>query len=59
MGLLLSRYGSRSEFEPMVAIAMPLRTLGAEVRWCAPMDFATEEWDAQDTSGVMPTGGWL
>ncbi len=38
MRVLLSTYGSRGDVEPMVALAVQLRALGAEVRMCAPPD---------------------
>jgi vancomycin aglycone glucosyltransferase len=37
--VLLSRTGSRASVEPLVALAVRLRALGAEVRVCAPPDF--------------------
>jgi vancomycin aglycone glucosyltransferase len=40
MRVLLSVYGSRGDVEPMVALAVRLRALGAEARVCAPPDFA-------------------
>jgi vancomycin aglycone glucosyltransferase len=40
MRVLLSTYGSRGDVEPMAGLAVQLRTLGAEVRVCAPLDFA-------------------
>ena len=40
MRVLLSTWGSRGDVEPLVALAMQLRELGAEVRLCAPPDFA-------------------
>jgi vancomycin aglycone glucosyltransferase len=40
MRVLLSTYGSRGDVEPMVGLAVRLRELGAEVRVCAPPDFA-------------------
>ncbi|WP_336053314.1 glycosyltransferase [Streptomyces sp. CA2R101] len=40
MRVLLSTYGSRGDVEPMVGLAVRLRALGAEVRVCAPPDFA-------------------
>ncbi len=40
MRVLLSTYGSRGDVEPMVGLAARLRALGAEVRVCAPPDFA-------------------
>ena len=38
MRVLLSTYGSRGDVEPMVALAVQLQELGAEVRCCAPPD---------------------
>jgi vancomycin aglycone glucosyltransferase len=40
MRVLLSTYGSRGDVEPMVELAVQLGALGAEVRVCAPPDFA-------------------
>ncbi|SMD11754.1 glycosyltransferase [Kibdelosporangium aridum] len=40
MRVLMSTYGSRGDVEPLVALALRLRELGAEVRMCAPPDFA-------------------
>ncbi|MGH3889516.1 MAG: glycosyltransferase, partial [Pseudonocardiaceae bacterium] len=40
MRVLLSTYGSRGDVEPVVGLAVRLRALGAEVRVCAPPDFA-------------------
>ena len=40
MHVLLSTYGSRGDVEPMVGLAVRLRALGAEMRVCAPPDFA-------------------
>ncbi|RSM69250.1 glycosyltransferase [Kibdelosporangium aridum] len=40
MRVLMSTYGSRGDVEPLVALALRLRELGAEVRLCAPPDFA-------------------
>jgi vancomycin aglycone glucosyltransferase len=36
--VMLSTYGSRGDVEPLVALAVRLRELGAEVRVCAPPD---------------------
>lgn len=36
--VLLSTYGSRGDVEPLVALALRLRELGAQVRMCAPPD---------------------
>jgi len=38
MRVLLSTYGGRGDVEPLVAFAVRLRELGAEVRVCAPPD---------------------
>lgn len=38
MRVLLSTYGSRGDVEPIVAFAVQLQALGAEVRMCAPPD---------------------
>ncbi|MER5466097.1 hypothetical protein ABT010_36740 [Streptomyces sp. NPDC002668] len=38
--MLLSVYGSCGDVEPVVGAALRLRVLGAEVRVCAPPDFA-------------------
>ncbi|MER7107241.1 glycosyltransferase [Streptomyces sp. NPDC000229] len=38
MRVLLVTYGSRGDVEPVVALAVRLRELGAEVRVCAPPD---------------------
>jgi vancomycin aglycone glucosyltransferase len=38
--VLLSTYDSRGDVEPLVALALRLRELGAEVRVCAPPDCA-------------------
>jgi vancomycin aglycone glucosyltransferase len=40
MRVVLSTYGSRGDVEPMTGLALRLRALGAEVRVCAPPDFA-------------------
>jgi vancomycin aglycone glucosyltransferase len=54
MRVLLSTYGSRGDVEPMAGFAGALRALGAEVRVCAPPDFA----DLLDRVGVplVPAG---
>ncbi len=56
MRVLLSTYGSRGDVEPMVGLAARLRALGAEVRVCAPPDFA--ELLAR-VGAPMPAGVWL
>jgi vancomycin aglycone glucosyltransferase len=38
MRVVLSTYGSRGDVEPVAALAVALRALGAEVRVCAPPD---------------------
>ncbi|MDX3454006.1 glycosyltransferase [Streptomyces sp. ME02-8801-2C] len=38
MRVLLSTYGSRGDVQPMAALAVALRELGARVRVCAPSD---------------------
>ncbi|MDX3492264.1 glycosyltransferase [Streptomyces turgidiscabies] len=38
MRVLLSTYGSRGDVQPMAALALALRELGARVRVCAPSD---------------------
>jgi vancomycin aglycone glucosyltransferase len=40
MHVLLSTYDLRGDAEPMVGLAVRLGALGAEVRVCAPPDFA-------------------
>jgi vancomycin aglycone glucosyltransferase len=40
MRVLLTAWGSRGDIEPLAGFAVQLRTLGAEVRMCAPPDFA-------------------
>jgi vancomycin aglycone glucosyltransferase len=40
MRVLLSTYGGRGDVEPLVALAVRLRGLGAEARVCAPPDWA-------------------
>ncbi|TPM27017.1 glycosyltransferase [Mesorhizobium sp. B2-3-4] len=50
MRILLSTYGSRGDVEPMAALGVQLRALGAEVAVCAPPD---EEFAALlDRAGV-------
>jgi vancomycin aglycone glucosyltransferase len=38
MRVLLSTWGSRGDIEPLAALALRLRTLGGELRLCAPPD---------------------
>jgi vancomycin aglycone glucosyltransferase len=42
MRVLLSTYDSRGGVEPLVALAVQLRELGADVRLCAPPDCAEQ-----------------
>ena len=51
---LLSTYGSRGDVEPMVGLALQLGALGAEVRVCAPPDFA--ELPARVGAPPVPVG---
>jgi vancomycin aglycone glucosyltransferase len=55
MRVMLSTYGSRGDVEPMVALAVQLRVLGAEVRVCAPPDF--EDLLARVGVPLVPAGG--
>ena len=49
MRVLLSTYGSRGDVAPMVALAVELRALGADLRVCAPPDQdLTELWTRAD-----------
>ena len=56
MRVLLSTYGSRGDVEPMAGLAVQLRTLGAQVRVCAPPDCA----ELLGNVGVprVPIGVW-
>jgi vancomycin aglycone glucosyltransferase len=40
--VLLSTWGSQGDVEPLLGLAVALRALGAEVRMCAPPDFAQQ-----------------
>jgi vancomycin aglycone glucosyltransferase len=42
MRVLLSTWGSRGDVEPLLGLAVQLRAEGAEVRMCAPPDFAEQ-----------------
>ena len=55
MRVLLSTDGSRGDVEPMVAPAVRLRALGAEVRVCAPPDEEFAEQPALIDDGPTPT----
>ncbi len=54
MRVLLSTWGSRGDVEPMMGFAAALRALGAEVRLCAPPDFA--ELAARACVPLIPMG---
>ena len=56
MRVLLSTYGRRGDVQPMAGLAVQLRTLGAEVRVCAPPDCA--ELLACVGVPLVPTGVW-
>ncbi|WP_079110348.1 glycosyltransferase [Streptomyces roseifaciens] len=56
MRVLLSTYGSRGDVEPLVALAVQLRALGAEVRVCAPPDEEFAERLAGVGVPVVPVG---
>jgi vancomycin aglycone glucosyltransferase len=56
MRVVLSTYGSRGDVKPMAGLAVQLRTLGAQVRVCAPPDCA----EPMARVGVLlvPIGVW-
>jgi vancomycin aglycone glucosyltransferase len=59
MRVLLSTYESHGDLEPMVGLAVRSRALGAEVRRCAPPDFAeplARVGVPLVATGVMPAG---
>jgi vancomycin aglycone glucosyltransferase len=56
MRVLLSTYGSRGDVEPVVALAVQLRALGAEVRVCAPSDEEFAELLADVDVPMVPFG---
>ena len=59
MRVLLATYGSRRDVEPMVGLAVRSRALGAEVRMCAPPDFAeplARVGVPLVATGIMPAG---
>ena len=56
MRVVLSTYGSRGDVKPMAGLAVQLRTLGAEVRVCAPPDCA--ELLAHVGVPLVPIGVW-
>lgn len=54
MRVLLSTIGSRGDVQPLVALALELRTIGQEVRLCVPPDF--REWIEHLGMPVTPIG---
>ncbi|MFD9125070.1 glycosyltransferase [Kitasatospora sp. NPDC059571] len=56
MRVLLSTYGSRGDVEPLVALAVQVRALGAEVRVCAPPDREFAELLAGAGVPLVPVG---
>lgn len=54
MRILLSTIGSRGDVQPLVALAVQLKTLGQEVRLCVPPDF--REWIESLGLAVTPIG---
>lgn len=56
MRVLLSTYGSRGDVEPMVALAVQLRAMGAEARVCAPPDDEFAEILARVGIPLVPLG---
>jgi vancomycin aglycone glucosyltransferase len=56
MRVVLSTYGSRGDVKPMAGLAVQLRTLGAEVRVCAPPDCA--ELLVRIGVPLVPIGVW-
>ncbi len=63
MRVLLSTYGSRGDTEPMVALAIVLRALGAEAVLSAPADQEFVELAARAsvalTPAFMPVKDWI
>src|SRR5262245_16270178 len=54
MRVLLSTIGSRGDVQPLVALALQLRELGQDVRFCVPPDF--REWIESLTFPVTTIG---
>jgi vancomycin aglycone glucosyltransferase len=54
--VLLSTYGSRGDVEPLVALAVRLRALGADVRMCAPPDQEFADLLARVGMPLVPVG---
>ena len=55
MRVLLSTWGSRGDVEPLMGLAVQLQKLGAQVRVCAPPDFAHRA--AEVGVEMVPAGG--
>ena len=56
MRVLLSTYGSRGDVEPLVALAVQLRKLGADVQVCAPPEEEFTELLARVGLPLVPAG---
>ncbi|HEX5014369.1 MAG TPA: glycosyltransferase [Candidatus Limnocylindrales bacterium] len=56
MRVLLSSWGSRGDIEPLAALALALRSLGAEVRACAPPDEEFRELFSRVGVDLIPLG---
>ncbi len=56
MRVLLTAWGSRGDLEPLAALALRLRGLGAEVRVCAPPDEEFAALFARAGVAVIPLG---
>ena len=54
MRVLLATYGSRGDVEPMVALAVELRRLSADVRLCAPSDGEFAELSTRASVPFLP-----
>src|SRR5262245_11449369 len=54
MNVVLSTIGSRGDVQPLVALAMQLRAVGLEARFCVPPDF--KEWIEGLGFPVTPVG---
>jgi vancomycin aglycone glucosyltransferase len=52
----MSKFGLRGDVEPMAALAVRLRTFGAEVRVCAWLDCA--KLPARVAVPLVPIGVW-
>jgi len=56
MRVLLTAWGSRGDLQPLAALAVSLRKLGAEVRVCAPPDDEFAELFARAGATLIPLG---